>query len=60
MDELTLQQSHAAAFAFFGGVPHSVLYDNPKTVTTGRDEQSEPIWKFKPSEVGLFTPSLTA
>lgn len=45
MDELTLQRCHAEAFAFFGGVPYSVLYDNPKTVTIGRTELSEPIWQ---------------
>jgi transposase len=44
MDELTLQRCHAEAFAFFGGVPYSVLYDNPKTITTGRDDNSQPIW----------------
>lgn len=44
MDELTLQRCHAEAFAFFGGVPYSILYDNPKTITTGRNERSEPIW----------------
>ncbi|GAC1414888.1 MAG: hypothetical protein NVSMB64_25140 [Candidatus Velthaea sp.] len=44
MDELTLQRCHAEAFAFFGGVPYSLLYDNPKTITTGRDEAAQPIW----------------
>lgn len=45
MDEVSLQRSHAAAFEDFGGVPHAVLYDNMKTVTTGRDEDAQPIWQ---------------
>ena len=44
MDELTLQRCHAEAFAFFGGVPYSVLYDNPKTITVGRNTEGEPVW----------------
>jgi transposase len=44
MDELTLQRCHAEAFAFFGGVPYSILYDNPKTITIRRNERSEPVW----------------
>ncbi len=44
MDELTLQRCHTEAFAFFGGVPFSILYDNPKTITIRRDERSEPVW----------------
>lgn len=43
MDELTLQRMHAAAFRFFGGVPYEVLYDNLRTVTTGRDKHFKPI-----------------
>lgn len=45
MDELALQRCHVEAFAFFGGVPLSILYDNPKTITLGRDADSEPIWQ---------------
>jgi len=43
MDELTLQRMHVAAFRFFGGVPYSVLYDNLRTVTIGRDEHFKPV-----------------
>jgi transposase len=28
---------HEAAFTFFGGTPHEVLYDNMRTVVIGRD-----------------------
>jgi transposase len=45
MDEVTLQRCHLAAFAFFGGVPAELLYDNLKTVTTGRDGQGTPVWQ---------------
>jgi transposase len=43
MDELVLQRMHAAAFAFFGGVPFEVLYDNMRTVTVGRDRDGHPV-----------------
>jgi transposase len=33
----TLMACHEAAFAFFGGTPHEVLYDNMRTVVIGRD-----------------------
>ena len=45
MDESSLQREHHAAFIDFGGVPSEILYDNMKTVTTGRDAESEPIWQ---------------
>jgi transposase len=44
MDETALQRQHHAAFVDFGGVPAEILYDNMKTVTTGRDGDGEPIW----------------
>jgi transposase len=44
MDELTLQRCHAEAFASYGGVPYTILYDNPKTITLRRDEHKEPVW----------------
>jgi transposase len=43
MDELVLQRMHAAAFTYFGGVPFSVLYDNMRTVTIGRDGDGHPV-----------------
>ena len=45
MDEISLQRCHVAAFEDFGGVPNSVLYDNMKTVSTGRDAEHQPIWQ---------------
>jgi transposase len=45
MDESALQREHHAAFVAFGGVPAEILYDNMKTVTTGRDDKGEPIWQ---------------
>ena len=45
MDESSLQREHHAAFVEFGGVPSEILYDNMKTVMTGRDAQCEPIWQ---------------
>ena len=33
----TLMACHEAAFAFVGGTPHEVLYDNMRTVVIGRD-----------------------
>jgi transposase len=44
MDEASLQRAHQNTFEDFGGVPHSILYDNMKTVTTGRDDEGRPIW----------------
>ncbi|MFC4766976.1 IS21 family transposase [Effusibacillus consociatus] len=40
----TLIGCHVRAFEYFGGRPEVVLYDNMKTVITGRDEQGHPIW----------------
>ena len=45
MDESSLQREHHEAFVDFGGVPAEILYDNMKTVTTGRDAEGEPIWQ---------------
>jgi len=30
-------QSHEEAFAFLGGVPHEIVYDNLRSVVLGRD-----------------------
>jgi transposase len=38
-----LIQGHEAAFAWFGGCPRELLYDNPKTMVAGRDPVSEEI-----------------
>lgn len=45
MDEAALQRAHQDAFSDFGGVPHAVLYDNMRTVTSGRDGEGRPIWQ---------------
>jgi transposase len=45
MDESALQREHQAAFINFGGVPAEILYDNMKTVTTGRNRDGDPIWQ---------------
>lgn len=45
MDESSLQREHHAAFVDFGGVPSEIVYDNMKTVTTGRDVEGQPIWQ---------------
>jgi len=39
----TLLRSLLRAFADFGGVPWAVVFDNMRTVTTGRDSQGQPI-----------------
>ena len=33
----TLIKCHEEAFDHFGGIPHEIVYDNPKTVVLGRD-----------------------
>jgi transposase len=45
MDEGALQRAHQDAFEDFVGVPHSILYDNMRTVTSGRDGEGRPIWQ---------------
>ncbi len=40
----TLLRSMLAAFWFFGGVPWVCVFDNMRTVTSGRDEHQQPIW----------------
>jgi len=45
MDEAALQRAHQDAFEDLGGVPHAILYDNMRTVTSGRDGEGRPIWQ---------------
>ncbi|MGN7472440.1 IS21 family transposase [Brevibacillus sp. SAFN-007a] len=40
----TLIGCHLRAWQYFGGVPQSCLYDNMKTVVSGRDDKSGVIW----------------
>ncbi len=44
MKQETLQRCLLEAFEFFGGVPWNSVFDNMKTVVTGRDDQQKPIW----------------
>jgi transposase len=50
-------------FAHSGGVPLRVVFDNPKTVVTGRDEGGRPIWNSTLAQVAIdygFTIELCA
>ena len=40
----TLLRGLLEAFDFFGGVPWILVFDNMKTVTTGRDDEGRVIW----------------
>jgi transposase len=44
MRQETLLRGLAACFRTLGFVPWVLVFDNMKTVTTGRDEADEPIW----------------
>ena len=44
----TLMACHEAAFAFVGGTPHEVLYDNMRTVVIGRDAYGPGKHRFQP------------
>jgi len=44
----TLLDCHEQAFAFFGGVPRKVLYDNMKTVVIERDGYGPGLHRFLP------------
>jgi len=41
-----LRECHEAAFSFFGGVPHEVLYDNMKTVVLERNAYGDGRHRF--------------
>ena len=45
----TLMACHEAAFAFFGGTPHEVLYDNMRTVVVGRDAYGPGKHRLQPA-----------
>ncbi|WP_413741073.1 IS21 family transposase [Sodalis sp. RH15] len=45
----TLELCHRNTFAFFGGVPREVLYDNMKTVVVERDAYQPGQHRFHPS-----------
>lgn len=41
----TLLRLHEAGFAALGGLTHEMLYDNMRTVTSGRDEHGQIRWQ---------------
>lgn len=43
-DAATLLRCHLNAFDFFGGIPREILYDNAKTIVTGRDAAGNVVW----------------
>lgn len=44
MNQETLLRCLCATFALLGGVPWVCVFDNPRTVTTGRDSDHQPIF----------------
>jgi len=50
MDSATLLACHALAFAYFGGVPHEILYDNMRTAF---QPDSEGVWQPTKKLLGL-------
>ena len=52
----TLMACHEAAFAFIGGTPHEVLYDNMRTVVIGRDAYGRASTGFSPDFATLPPP----
>lgn len=62
-DEATLLRCHLHAFAYFGGVPATILYDNPKTIVRERRADGTPVWnaRFRDfADTEGFTPRLCA
>lgn len=43
-DEAAFLRCHLNAFAAFGGIPRTCLYDNTKLVVLERDAEGEPVW----------------
>lgn len=43
-DTSAFVRCHLNAFEYFGGLPHTCLYDNTKLVVLERDDQGEPVW----------------
>lgn len=43
----TLMRCLLQAFEYFGGVPWNCVFDNMKTVTSGRDAEGRPIWNAR-------------
>jgi Integrase core domain len=62
-DLTTVLWGHAQAFTALGGVPQTILYDNLKPVTLGRDAQGQPLWQSRFADFALllgFRPTLCA
>ena len=55
-DTAAFIQCHVNAFEYLGGVPRRCLYDNPKVVTLGRDEEKVSQYRL----AGCWTLSLFA
>lgn len=47
MDQESTLLCHQHCFQQAGGVPRQIVYDNMKTVTTGRDTANRPIWQSR-------------
>ncbi|NPA29642.1 MAG: IS21 family transposase [Epsilonproteobacteria bacterium] len=62
MRQSTWQQCHEKAFAYFGGVPQTVLYDNLKSVVVQRDRYGKGLHGFNDAFLdfskGWFIPKL--
>lgn len=43
----TLIRCMLGAFEYFGGVPWNCVFDNMRTVTSGRDSEGRPIWNAR-------------
>lgn len=59
----SLVRALLASFEHSGGVPLRVVFDNPKTVVTGRDEHGRPRWNQTLAQVAIdygFTIELCA
>jgi len=46
-DVASFIRCHINALAHFGGAPRRCLYDNPKVVVLGRDENKMPVWNSR-------------
>jgi transposase len=58
-----LLRAHQHAFDALGGVPRTVLYDNERTITGGRDHDGQPRWQATFADFAAtygFVPKLCA
>ena len=54
MDLETVLLGHQKCFEALGGAPEEIVYDNMKTVTTGRDMEFKPIWQQRFADFALY------